>query len=71
MEVGCKGVSPGPKCSSRSARSTWSTDERVRGAVSKEFLQPPQYGAARSAGHQSNTDDLFKRRKVDKVAAKG
>jgi hypothetical protein len=37
----------------------------VQAAVRKDFPQTPQYGAARSAGHQGNTDYLFERREFD------
>jgi filamentous hemagglutinin family protein len=39
--------------------------ERVRAAVTKALPQTPQYGAARSAGHQGNTDYLFERREFE------
>ncbi len=42
--------------------------ERVRAAVSKDFPQTPQYGAARTAGHQGNTDYLFERREFEAAA---
>lgn len=39
---------------------------QVRDAVLKDFPQTPQYGAARAAGHQDNTDYVFERRQTDK-----
>ncbi|MBN8505457.1 MAG: exodeoxyribonuclease V subunit gamma [Burkholderiales bacterium] len=42
--------------------------ERIRTAVSAEFPQTPQYGASRSAGHQTGTDYLFERREIEKAA---
>jgi filamentous hemagglutinin family protein len=42
--------------------------ERLRGAVSREFPQTPQYGASRGLGHQGDTDYLFERRELEAAA---
>jgi len=41
--------------------------ERLRFAVKREFPQTPQYGAAREAGHEGNTDYLFETRELEQA----
>jgi filamentous hemagglutinin family protein len=39
--------------------------DRLRGAVSREFPQTPQYGGSRGLGHEGGTDYLFERRQIE------
>ncbi len=39
--------------------------DRLRGAVSREFPQTPQYGGSRGLGHEGGTDYLFERRELE------
>jgi hypothetical protein len=40
--------------------------ETLRDAVRREFPQTPQYGAARSAGHETGSDYLYERRVLER-----
>jgi hypothetical protein len=50
------------------ARSGSKVFETLRDAVRREFPQTPQYGAARAAGQETGTDDLYERRLVERNA---
>jgi hypothetical protein len=41
--------------------------ERVKAAVTREFPQLPQYGSQRVAGHETGTDYLLERRRIEEI----